>query len=271
MFITDSGYVSLSGNASAGGVRVALKSSNPTVLAVPASVVVPAGQSSAGFNFSTSLVTTPQTVTVSGSAGGITQSTQMLVQPLTFNSFTISPATVNGGASGAGVLTLPGPASVPIVVHLSSTSPAVVPAATVTIPTGASSYTFKLPTIAVSTNVTATVTATIATNAIQASLTVLAPTLVSVSVSPASVKGSSSTAVTGTVKISSAAPTGGLVLSISSSNGAVATVPASVTIAAGKTSATFKIGHSKVSAKISVALTAASGSSSASTSLTVTP
>ena len=80
----------------------------------------------------------------------------------------------------------------------------------------------------------------VGTNASQSfTLTVNPPTVVvsSVSLSPVSVTGGASS--TGTVTLSSAAPTGGAVVTLTSNNTAAATVPASVTVAAGATSATF--------------------------------
>ena len=62
-------------------------------------------------------------------------------------------------------------------------------------------------------------------------------TLSSISVSPSSVTGG--TGSTGTVTLSSGAPSGGAVVSLTSSNTAAANVPASVTVAAGATTATF--------------------------------
>ena len=57
----------------------------------------------------------------------------------------------------------------------------------------------------------------------------------SVSLNPTSVTGGASS--TGTVTLSSAAPAGGAVVTLGSSNTAAATVPGSVTVAAGATSA----------------------------------
>src|SRR5439155_9995714 len=63
-----------------------------------------------------------------------------------------------------------------------------------------------------------------------------AASLSAVSVSPPSVVGPASS--TGTVTLTAAAPAGGTLVTLASSN-AAATVPASVTVAAGATSATF--------------------------------
>jgi hypothetical protein len=71
-----------------------------------------------------------------------------------------------------------------------------------------------------------------------------AAALSAVSVNPTSVTGGTSSQ--GTVTLTSAAPVGGFAASLSSSNTAAATVPASVSVAQGATSATFAIPTSAV-------------------------
>src|SRR5262249_16875724 len=66
-----------------------------------------------------------------------------------------------------------------------------------------------------------------------------AASLSTVAVSPISVVGGNP--ATGTVTLTAGAPAGGAVVSLSSANPAVASVPASVTVAAGPTSATFPL------------------------------
>jgi hypothetical protein len=76
--------------------------------------------------------------------------------------------------------------------------------------------------------------------------------------------------VTGTVTLSAAAPTGGAVVSLSSSNRLAATVPTSVTVAAGATTATFTVSAAALSTAQTTTLTASYGGSSAAASLSVT-
>ena len=78
------------------------------------------------------------------------------------------------------------------------------------------------------------------------------------------------TAVTGTVTLDGPAPAGGAVVQLSD-NSAAASVPASVTIAAGATSATFSVGTSAVAASTSVTISASYGGATLSVSLTVLP
>ncbi|HVI71269.1 MAG TPA: hypothetical protein VM656_07270, partial [Pyrinomonadaceae bacterium] len=67
------------------------------------------------------------------------------------------------------------------------------------------------------------------------------------------------------------APSGGAVVTLSSANTAVASVPASVTLAAGASSATFSVNTSAVTANTSVTITATYSGVSRTTTLTVTP
>ena len=62
------------------GTTVVLSSSNRLVAPVPASVTVPAGQTSVSFIIRTTAVSSPQAVVISGSAGGITRSASLSVQ-----------------------------------------------------------------------------------------------------------------------------------------------------------------------------------------------
>jgi hypothetical protein len=72
------------------------------------------------------------------------------------------------------------------------------------------------------------------------------------------------------VTLSSAAPTGGAVVSLTSSNTAAAQVPASVTVAAGATTATFTATTNSVASTTAVTITALYNSVSRTATLTVT-
>ena len=77
---------------------------------------------------------------------------------------------------------------------------------------------------------------------------------VTLGLNPTSVTGGAGS--TGTVTLSAAAPTGGAVVTLGSSNAAVAAVPASVTVAAGQTTATFSITTTAVATATPVTITA---------------
>ena len=73
-----SGTVILSATASAGGAVVTLSSSNPAVATVPAGVTVPAGATSGNFTVLTAGCTS-DSVTISGTSGGVTRSAGLTV------------------------------------------------------------------------------------------------------------------------------------------------------------------------------------------------
>jgi hypothetical protein len=100
------------------------------------------------------------------------------------------------------------------------------------------------------------------------SLTVLPPRVAALSLSLGSVTGGS--AVTGTVMLDGPAPAGGAIVQLSD-NSAATSVPASVTVPAGSTSANFSVGTSAVAVSTSVSISASYGGGTQNVSLTVLP
>jgi hypothetical protein len=97
-------------------------------------------------------------------------------------------------------------------------------------------------------------TPALAPNTAGASCTSPAPTLTSLTLNPTTVPGGGTS--TGTVTLSAAAPSTGVVVTLSSGNTTVATVPASVTVTANATSASFTIQSKTVPTSTSVTLSA---------------
>jgi uncharacterized protein (TIGR03437 family) len=93
------------------------------------------------------------------------------------------------------------------------------------------------------------------------------PKVQSLTLSESSVAGGGT--VQGTVTISAPAPNGGIVVSLAS-NSSAATVPSSLTVPAGATSATFSITAGSVSSTTSATITASYQGSSAQAALSVT-
>jgi hypothetical protein len=73
------GTITLSGPAQAGGQVVQLKTSNILVAAVPVTVTVPQGTTTAAFTITTSIVASTQTVTITATAGGVMQTATLIV------------------------------------------------------------------------------------------------------------------------------------------------------------------------------------------------
>jgi len=105
--------VTLTAAAPVNGAPVSLSSASG-IVQVPATATVPAGATSATFAIATSAVTTQTLVTVSASYGGVTRTTTVTVNPAapfaTLAALAVNPASVKGGGSAIGTVTLTAPA-----------------------------------------------------------------------------------------------------------------------------------------------------------------
>lgn len=237
------GRVTLTNPAPSGGATVTLASSNIAVAPVPASVFFTAGQTNAYFTFTTGRVTSDTKVTVTATYQGSSVDGQLTVVqnppgviPTTLS---LNPASVNGGDSSQATVTLSGPAPQGgLIVTLSSSDPAAQVPASVTVPAGTTTAIFTVTTSAVLQQVVATITATANGKSATGTLTVLAPTLTRLVLTPPTLPGGQT--ATGTLTLTFAAPAAGAVVSLSSDNPA-AVVPATVTIPGGATTTTFSI------------------------------
>jgi len=186
------------------------------------------------------------------------------------NSLGLNPLTVIGGQTATGTIALTSPApSGGALVTLSSANPAATVPSSVTVPANSSSTNFTINTTSVSATTAGNITATYAGVSKSTALVVNAAapaTLSSVTLNPSMVVvGSSST---GTVNLTSPAPTGGAVVTLASSNSTRASVPPSVTIPAGASSATFNVATT-VNRKTSVSIAATYGGVTKSATLTI--
>jgi hypothetical protein len=240
------GTVTLNGAAPAGGAVVPLAVNYPERLNVPSSVTVPAGSTSVSFTVTagpTPVNGAPTMVT--GEYGGVSWGDIVLIYPetpaLELNGFSVSTTTPSPGATVQGTVSIQFPATPGgAIVMLGSTNPALasVPRS-VTIPQGASSAMFPITTQPVSSKANVTILAS-RSMTLRQTLELLAPGALSdLSLNPSTVTGG--TPSTGTVTLTSPAPAGGVVVALSSHDTTVATVPASVTVPAGASSATFTV------------------------------
>jgi hypothetical protein len=266
---SSTGTVTLSGPAPTGGAVVTLSSSNTAAAQVPASVTVAPNATTATFAVTTSPVAADNLLTISGTYGG-TKSGALTVTAAVLSSITLNPTSVPGGASSTGTVTLNGPApagGATVALSSSNTSAAQVPTS-VAVPANATSATFTVSTSSVTSDTTVTISGN--PSAVQsANLTVLAGVLNSISLSPTSVTGATSSRAT--VTLTQAAPSSGALVVLSSSNTAVAQVPATVTVAAGATTATFTVTTSPVATNTSVTVTAKYGSNRTATLTVLAP
>ncbi|HZH97769.1 MAG TPA: hypothetical protein VEX38_02255, partial [Fimbriimonadaceae bacterium] len=228
---------------STSAVNVSL-SSNSTAIRVPSPVLVPAGQTAASFRFSTTVVTSATTRTITATLNGRAHTANVTVTPGGLVGLSVNPANLTATASTTGTVTLSGPASSGgAQVALSSNSPVIGVPASITVPQGQTSAQFTITTSYVSARVTRTVTAAMGSATRQANITI-APAYDLV-VNPSTVLAGNST--TARVTIPNAAPSGGQVIAVSTNSSALV-VPSSVTIPPGEFNVLFTIGTRPVSA-----------------------
>ena len=274
---TSQATVTLSAAAPSGGAAVSIGSS--TTAAVPSVVTlnIPAGQTTGTFSISTSVVSSTTTATISAALNGSTQYATLTITAggngsIPVSSLTINPNSVTSGTTSQGNVGLAAAPTANTAVTLSSSNPSVasVPA-TVTVAAGTTNATFNITTGSVSAATTATITATLGSS--QNATIMVSPgsssgvTLSSLTLNPTSVRGGGTSQ--GTVKLSGPAPSD-TVVSLSSSKTSVATVPSSVTVAAGASSATFTVQTSRVSSSTSVTISASYAGATKTASLNVT-
>ena len=191
--------------------------------------------------------------------------------PASLSSLSLNPSTVTGGQAVTGTVSLTGPApSGGALVNLSSANPAATVPSSVTVPFNSSSANFTVNTTSVSSATAGNITAVYTGVSKSATLTVNAAApavLSSLTLNPSSVVGGSTSV--GTVTLTKPAPASGAVVTLTSNKTAVATVPASVNLAPGASSATFNIVTKTTNKKVTVSIGASYGGITKSATLTV--
>ena len=246
------GTITLNAPAPASGITVSL-SSNSASVGVPGTVNMAAGATTATFNIATQQVSAASSASITASYASSSLTASLSLTPDSPTGFTVSPTTVVGGTNSTGTVTLATPApSTGVSVSLTSNSTAITVPATVTVPANATTANFTITTQAVSTQTVGQLTATVGATTLSASLTLSAPTLTELALNPNTVTSGSPS--TGTVTISSAAPASGLVINLSSNNASV-TVPNSISVPAGATTATFTVTTTAVFSQVTATVT----------------
>jgi hypothetical protein len=155
----------------------------------------------------------------------------------------VLPVTFEGGnrASGTVYLNAPAPAGGSTVALASSVPALVTVPSSVVVRAGTLTEAFTVSSVSTRTRTPVTITATFpdGTKATANIVVAVSPTPLSLTLNPASVPGGRTS--TATVALTGPAPAGGSVVALSAAPSALATVPSSVTVAAGATSATFVV------------------------------
>ena len=153
----------------------------------------------------------------------------------------LAPPSVEGGTNDTGTVQIctAAPAG-GIVVAPESSNAAVAPVpAPVTIPAGLTTVGFQIATVSVSLETLVSITAVAESQSATATLDITPPVPTAVALAPNPVQGGAFS--TGTVTISRPAPAAGFVVSLVSDIPEVASVPATVTVLEGTTTANFKV------------------------------
>jgi hypothetical protein len=188
--------------------------------------------------------------------------------PPSITAITASPGSVSSGGAITFAVRMK-PRTQPTVVNLTSTNAAVPVPASITIAAGAQSAAFSVTTTSPASAVKATITASAGNTSASTTVTVIpaAAALASITLSPTTVVGGTST--NGTITLSTAAPAGGASVSLSSSNASLAIVPAVVVVPEGSASASFTVTTAQSGGSNSVTITGVYGSTQ-SAPLTIT-
>jgi hypothetical protein len=233
---------------------------------------VPAGKKTVKFTVHTSSVATTTQVLISAGYSNHTRSATLTIQQAALASVSLTPASVIGGSKTQCTVSLSGPAPTGGAVCALTTSfanGAPVPAS-ITIPAGKSSATFTIATKKANVNVLVTITATYngVTQSGQVELT-HSPALAELTINPTTVKGGKT--ATGTVTLNAPAPKSGLVVTLKSDTPGAANVPASVTVPAKSTTATFTVTTNTVTSNTAANISAVGNFVRKVVTITVTP
>jgi trimeric autotransporter adhesin len=259
-----------------GTIALSVSSSNSAVAQVPPASLIQGGEC-LSFSVITVGIAANTSVNINARLGA-----QLLTVPLLVtaapsatqvNSFFLDPLSVAGGETSMATIVLNGlaPPSGFLVSLSSDNAAALVLPASVTIPAGTDRVNLLIGTNPVAADSLVTILFAPAAPGLVAQLTVraaaAAPTLTGISVSPATVMGGS--AATGRVSLSGPAQVASVVI-LSSSNSA-SSVPPSVTVPVGASSAQFVVNTAAVAANTVATLSATLGSVTRLGSFTVTP
>jgi len=265
-----SGTVALNALARSGGYTVQLGSSTLSAQ-VPTLVTVPAGQTTANFNVHTDNVGTTDTANITASANGLSQSAKLTVFPVnTFrvSSVSLTSNSVKGGNSITGTVTLSGnPPIDGATILLASDNDAVQVPASIHLSFGQTSASFNVATAAVADSQSVMITGTYGSSTAKTTLTV--KPLFAIVLSVSFVTGGN--AATGTITLTDPAPSGGATVALQSTDPTLASVPDSIRIAAGQTSATFTVATSSLTQPRTIAIAASYGGVAKPVLLAVNP
>ena len=235
---SDSCTVTLTAGAPSDGLDIALKSSDGTHIPVPGGVTVAKGATTAKFTATVAAAYTTHTVTLTASDGGVSKTYAIDLVAPGLSSLSCTKGTINGAGTDSCTVTLTaGAPSDGLDVTLKSSDGAHIPVpGGVIVAEGATSATFTATVAAAA--VTHTVTLTADYNGVSKTYAIdlVPPALSSLSCA----KGTLTTVGTDSCTVTlTGGASNGMVVGLNSSDSKHITVPASVSISPGATTATF--------------------------------
>jgi probable HAF family extracellular repeat protein len=258
----------------AGDAVVQVTSSRPDIASVPSPFIVPAhaGTRTRTFNITPKVVAAPTTVDITATYGLVSVTRTLTVVPPKLQQLYLTPTTIVGGcgtSSGRILLTGAAPAGGAVVPLTNTNTKAKVPA-TVTVPAGASSTTFSVPTNPVTTPSHGTVTAAYGGASQTLDVAIRPIRAKSLTLSPSTVRGG--TSVSASIVLECPAVPGAIAVSLTSSNASVAApTQSSITIPVGATTGSFAIKTSAVTVNTPVTINVWVFGVRKSATLTITP
>ena len=218
-------------------LTVNVTSSNAAVVLASKTITIAKGQSSGILKFTTALLGTDTTSTITCLLNGLEAKADITVRSAKPSNLSLLPAVVLGGKGSIGTVTIDSaaPASGLTVALSSSDSSAVVPSF-VLVPSGKTTATFTITTSKVTSSKNVTITAQANGVSKTATLGVRILTIASISFNPVSVEGG--VKANGLLTLTDVAPLGGMTVTLTSDKSGV-TVPSTVVVPAGKSSVAF--------------------------------
>jgi len=262
--------VLLAQNAPAGGTAVTLLKGSED-FDIPSTITVPAGQKTGSAIVQTHRVKVKTTGYITAYVNGsYPKAVAFGINPAALSTLTLRPATVKGGVSAKLDIVLDAP-SAGSTIALSSSDPSVTVPATVNIGAGKTTAVVTVTTTALTASKYVTIRAKLDDKTLTTKLLVTAPApaLSSVTFAAPSVKSGKS--VTGTVTLEAPAFVEGVVVKLKLTDPTKGTVPETVKIGSGKTTATFKFTAAATTSTVRVVLVASANGISKKANLTVTP
>ncbi|AIE88004.1 hypothetical protein [Fimbriimonas ginsengisoli] len=247
-------------------VLVNLTSSNTAMEADPGNYTIAANTNTGTFKFPTNKNTVYSTVTIKGAVDGNGVGDTINLQPAL--TMVTMPSTTVYGNEFEWIfihIALPAPAG-GFNVNIQGTNCTYIQY--IQIPAGASVLAIPVTAFDVSAPTQMKIDASVGPHHVIGTVTIQPNIPSTLTLSPTSVQGSASTAVTGTVKLSAPVDKD-TVVNLLSSNTTVVKVPATVTVLKGNSSATFTCSHFGVGSNVNVTITASHAGGSKAAVLTV--